>query len=267
MKIRLLVALLFGVGLISNSSHAANEASDVSTNAAYSDGWQAGDNGGTGFGAWTQSGSTNGSNGGYFVGSSAGNGDGDGNADGDINVGGSALGIYANGGQSVSAVRPMTGGSLSVGQTFVIAFDNGWLDTGSSDGFTLESSAGTDRLSFFFTGGNATYELFDNSGFVNTGIGFSDEGLTVAVTMTGAETYSAVITSIGSGVSTNISGTFQNSGNGIDQVLVNNNNAGSGGNFDMFVNSMAVIPEPSTMALTSLGMLGLGVLRRRRLAK
>lgn len=267
MKMRIALAVILGGVLAATSSHAANEATDNASDVVYNDGWNAGDNGGTGFGAWTQSGSTNGSNGGYFVGSSTANGDGDSNADGDINTSGEALGIYANGGQSVSAVRGFTGGALSVGQTFIISFDNGWLDTGSSDVLTLESSTGTDRLSFFFTGGNANYELFDNSGFVNTGIGFSDEGMTLAVTLTGADTYSVLITPLGGGSATNISGTLQNAGAPIDQVQVANNNAGSGGNFDFYVNSLQVIPEPSTMALTGLGMLGLGFLRRRRLAK
>ena len=163
-------------------------------------------------------------------------------------------------------MRGFTGGSLSVGQTFIISFDNGWIDNGQSDVLTLESSTGVDRLSFFFTGGNATYEFFDNSGFVNTGIGFSDEGLTVAVTLTGADTYSATVTSLAGG-STNITGTLQNSGSAIDQIQVANNGAGGGSNFDLYVNSLQVIPEPSTMALTSLGVLGLGILRRRRAAK
>ena len=48
---RLLCLSLAGLGLLTGSVQAANIASDNAGNAAYSDGWQDGDNGGTGFGA------------------------------------------------------------------------------------------------------------------------------------------------------------------------------------------------------------------------
>ena len=54
---------------------------DRAGESAYDDGWSSGDNGGTGFGAWTL---TSGPDAGHFVASSTGNGDGDDNSDGDI---------------------------------------------------------------------------------------------------------------------------------------------------------------------------------------
>ena len=267
MKFQYAMALFAGFVLAAASSNAADLASDNASDVVYNDGWGAGDNGGTGFGAWTQSGSTNGSNGGYFVGSSTGNGDGDGDADGDIDTGGEALNIYANGGQTVTATRGFTGGALSVGQTFQIAFDNGFSDGGGSVSFVLETSAGTDRFGFNFTGGNANFAIVDNSGSVDTGIGFTDEGLLLNVTLTSADAYSVdIITLSGTPATNTFTGTLAASGS-LDQFTVINATAGPGGDHNAGWNSFAVIPEPSTMALTSLGMLGLGFLRRRRLAK
>ena len=265
------MAALVGLTFVATSSNASDLASDSSADAAYDGGSFAnGSNGGTVFGAWTQTGSTNGSNGGYFSGSAAGNGDGDNDADGDINTGGDALAIYANGGQTVGATRTFTGGSLATGQTFQIAFDNGWIETGGTVGFILETSSGTDRFEFKFTGGDASYTIVDSSGNVNTGIGFTDEGLLLNVTLTGPDSYSAEVINLDGVGSTNVfNGTLANSG-GVDQFNVYNSNAGGavgGGQRDAYFNSFAVIPEPSTMALTSLGVLGLGMLRRRRMAK
>jgi hypothetical protein len=267
MKFRRILAAIVCSVLAVELANAADLANDVASDAAYNSGWTNESNGGTGFGAWTQSGSTNGSNGGYFPGSSTGNGDGDSDADGDIDTSGEALNIYANGGQTVSATRTFTGGSLSVGQTFQIGFDNGWIDTGGNVSFILETSTGTDRLEFRFTGDTPNYVLIDNSGTVDTGIGFTDEGLLLNVTLTGADAYSVeIITLNGTPATNTFSGTLAASG-GVDQFNLVNASAGPDGERNAAWNSFAVIPEPSTMALTSLGMLGLGILRRRRLAK
>src|SRR5689334_17143483 len=77
-------------------------ASDNASNAAYSDGWTTGDNGGTGFGAWTL---TDG-DGGHYVGATG--------------LGNNTFGLF-NTFQTTTtdAVRPFTG-SLGAGQTFSI---------------------------------------------------------------------------------------------------------------------------------------------------
>ena len=47
------------------------------------------------------------------------------------------------------------------------------------------------------------------------------------------------------------------SGSGIDSVALYNQNAGAGANYDMYFNQMAVtVPEPSTIAMVAVGLLG-----------
>src|SRR5437879_8433719 len=113
---------------------AANTAFDQASNSPYEPGgtWTNGQNGGFGFGAWVLSPSSNTANAGFFMGSSSGNA---GGSSGNIDTAGVSWGMFANSGQTASAVRPLTGGSLLVGQKITLSIDNGFLDTGSVEGF------------------------------------------------------------------------------------------------------------------------------------
>lgn len=231
---------------------------DNASNSAYNDGWQSGDNGGTGFGAWTLSG---GSNAGFFIGNSKNNGDGDGNNDGDINTtGDNAWGLYANSGQTASAVRTFNS-ALSVGQTFTLRMDNGWIEGGGTVGFGLQNASSDNRFEFFFIGGASKYQRNDNGGVQNTTLDFTDGGLTIVFTLTGADAYSATVTAYyddNTSASDTFSGTLLNSG-AIDRLRLFNYNAGSGSQRDAFFNSIAV-PEPALVSLLAIS----GMLLRRR---
>src|SRR5438128_10269891 len=112
---------------------ASNLASDEADNSPYggAHGWQTLDNGGSGFGAWTFSNpGGNGATGGFFIGSSSGNA---GGSSGNIDTAGVSWGMYANSGVTSAAVRPLTGGSLAVGQEIKLSIDNGFLNAGSSE--------------------------------------------------------------------------------------------------------------------------------------
>src|SRR5258706_5426102 len=66
---------------------------DNASNPPYADGWQTGDNGGTGLGPWTLVSNGNANQTGFFIGSSANNG----NApSGNIDVAGKSWGLYSN---------------------------------------------------------------------------------------------------------------------------------------------------------------------------
>lgn len=253
------------------SLQAANTGFDNASNSPYEPGnsWTNGQNGGSGFGPWaltTTSGDVN--QNGFFIGSSSGNA---GGSSGNINTAGVSWGMYANSGQTASAVRPLTGGSLLVGQTITLSIDNGFLNSGSSEGFGLQTSGGTNRMEFFFSGGNANYTLADNSGNRDSGIGFTGNGLAIAFTLTGIDTYSLAVTPNG-GSTSNFTGTLEGtSGTGIDQIRFFDFNGGNGqsnGNGDFYANLLTV-PEPSTWVvgtLTGLALLGSFARRVRRTA-
>ena len=168
--------------------------------------------------------------------------------------------------QTVSAIRPLTGGSLLVGQMITLKIDNGFLDTGSSEGFGLQTSGGTNRMEFYFTGGDTSYRLADNSGANLTGIGFTGNGLSVAFTLTGTNTYSLDVTPNGGGT-TNFTGTLEGvAGTGIDRMRFFDFNGGNnqGSNGDFFANSLEVVPEPSTWLAGAMTLGGCFYLRLRR---
>ena len=248
------------------AAYASNNAADQASNSPYEPGnsWTNGQNGGFGFGSWiltTTSGDT-GQNG-FFMGTSTGN------AGGSLGIdtSGVSWGMYANSGQTANAVRPFTGGSLGIGQEFDFKFDNGFLNSGSSEGFGLQTTGGTNRLEFFFAGGNSDYTLSDLSSFNHdTGIAFTGNGLSFAFTLTSVNTYSLAVTPNGGSTST-FTGTLEGvAGTGIDQIRFFDFNGGNGqgSNGDFFANSLEVVPEPSTIAAGVLAVAGAFLLRRRR---
>jgi len=229
--------------------------------AAYS-AWTDGSNNGFGFGAWSLSPSTNTSNAGFFIGSSTGNGDGDSNGDGDINTSGKAFGLYANSGQVASAVRSFTGGALAIGQSFYIRMDNGFIDTGGTVGIGLQNSSGTNRIEFFFVGGDSSYKVNPViSSSVLTGVGFTDEGLRLQFEIKSSTGIQVTVRNH-SGGSTLFDQLFTvASATDITRFRLFNANAGGGGARDAFFNEVAV-PEPSVATLL-VGFAALGGRRRR----
>ncbi|MBU0677213.1 MAG: hypothetical protein KJ626_03780 [Verrucomicrobia bacterium] len=181
---------------------AAILAFDDSDDAAYDDSfpqWDTGDNGGYGFTAWTLSPAPNIPNAGFFTATAAQNGTG-GSSGGAINAGdGDSWGLYANSAETAAAYRGFdyngdsTLDSLGLNYTFTIKMDNGWND--DTVGFILRNGNNTSsknsgqRLEFrHASGGN--YLVNDNSGDVDTGVAWTADGLTLTVTLTGANSYS-----------------------------------------------------------------------------
>lgn len=246
------------VVLLLTSAVLAQVPNDNASNSAYTDGWQTGDNGGSGFGAWTLSGGTSA---GLLIGNSKNNGDGDGNNDGDINsTGDKAWGLYANSGQTASAVRSFNS-ALSVGQSFSLQMDNGWIENGGTVGFGLQNASGDNRFEFFFVGGASKYQRNDAGGVQNTTLDFTDGGLTIVFQLTGVNSYTATVTArydSGTTQTDTFSGTLLNSGS-IERLRLFNANAGPNSQRDAFFNNIAV-PEPSFLTLLALS----GMLLRRR---
>ena len=133
------VVLVVSVFICGNkSSQAALAGSDNAADSVYNDGWTSGDDGGTGFNAWTIDGS-GGLNQGVYIGSSIPGGS-------DINTGGESFAMYGHSGSYSGATRTFEGGQLASGQqfSFVLAvnFRNG------NKGFYLRNSSGTPIWSF-----------------------------------------------------------------------------------------------------------------------
>jgi hypothetical protein len=210
---------------------------------AYDNGWQSGDNDGSGFEPWTISTQNNNpGTAGHFMFTSTSNGDGDGNADGDIDTGGRSWGMYANSGDVSNAVRPFSN-ALAEGATFSLHMDNGWIEGGGTVGFGLQNDSGQNLFELFFRGGQANYEFVDEDGTQSIpGAAFTDEGLEFTFTLTGANTYSASLTQLINGSVYSFSGALSPAGGGneINRVRLFNANAGSDGQRNAYFNSLEI---------------------------
>ncbi len=179
-----------------------NSGTDTTLNTDYDFGWFAGTGDiGTGFGPWEFANNVSSPSGfaGFFMQSSPGNG-----VD---NVGqptaqdGSAWAMFSNKGDlmdSATAFRTFDNSLAAAGDSFSVAFENGFIDSGGKLGFTLRNgntTALTDdydtdaRMQFFFEGGDGNFTLIDGDGELDTGVGFTFFGVEVTVTLTGADTY------------------------------------------------------------------------------
>jgi hypothetical protein len=163
------------VGTLLKTADAITVASDNTSDAAYADGWQAGDNGGTGFGPWTfsYSGNTNGLL--YppqFI---------------DIAppLPGNSLGAPAfalttgdrNNQFETSEVRRTFVTPIAVGQTFSADVNGSALDPGAS-AFTIGNT-----FDLLGTNGSERFSLFTNNGYHNdrwTATGDADTGIAAA---------------------------------------------------------------------------------------
>ena len=285
---KLLVVLALVGAIAAQRASAVIIAADNASSAPYNDGWQNGDNGGFGFGAWGFGGF--GTSGG-FIGDSTANAGGSGGINTtvgpDANVSAPrSWGTFANPGALFDAHRSIP--TLSQESTLSLRMDNGFIrgpSDGSPNGSVGVSFRSTptfkNMLEFFFTGGDASYTYLDGDGFHATGIGFTGNGLTLGLHLTSASTYSLVVSN---GDSTVLLGTFAgNLGNNTDGHLSLALNdvrpfnfsaqrfAGDGA-ADAFFNSfqvdavVAAVPEPTMVAMLGLG----GIIiwfRRRRDAK
>ncbi|MBJ7259377.1 MAG: YHYH protein [Chthoniobacterales bacterium] len=187
--------------------------------------WTNGSTGGTGFGVWTLSAT---GNAGTFLG---------GTSDTFMNVGASAgFGLWANGGGVATASRNMTN-PLGTGDNFTLRFDNNYVAVGGQVSFVLTDASNVVRFRFYFVGGENTYRITDATTGRITTIPWTEAGLTVSFTQTSPTAYSLT-----AGSST-ITGTLV-AGGAISRVVVENNNAGSGYNHNLYFGEMTITDAP-----------------------
>lgn len=255
------MAVLLPCCLLTSAASAASVASDTAADPVYSDGWQSGDNGGFGLGAWSLGGNGTFS---HFMASSVQNGDGidDGNTRGapgdrDIDSAGRSWGMFSASGpvnsNMATAIRPLTG-TLDVGQSLIVDMDNGFLDQQGTVGvfFGTVNDPGV-----FFTGGgnNYTFQSILNGAAIlePTPLGFADEGLQVRITRTASSNYSLTAT-LRNGDTYTSNGDLLSP---ISQLAFISSTAGGGSSHDAFLNSITVTPEPASVLLIAIGGLAL----------
>lgn len=270
---------------VAGSAFGSLIAADNAAQTAYNSGFNTGANGfvsgfggssGNGWGsAWTISLTNPGNSGqnGTFVASSTGNGDGlddgkdsSGGAitgaanDGDINTAGRAWGLYANSGQTVSAVRSFSG-AFELQQRFRLDMDTGYQQTGATVGFGLRNSSGQNLFELYFIGGQTNYTV-NATGLSGSLPSYTTEGMSIEFYLVTPTTFSVTLTRR-DGVAGTVTGTLLSAagGSGIEQVRLFNFNGGSGNANNAYFNSVS-IPTPGAGALMGLG--GLMLARRRR---
>jgi hypothetical protein len=153
--------------------------------------------------------------------------------------------------------------SLNVGDTFSIDMDNGSIDSGGTVGFGLQNSSGNNLAEFFFVGGQSNYTLSASNVSLASGSaqGFTNQGLRLAFTLTGATSLSVTIDQLanGPGVDAIYTANLFNltGGQAIAQLRLFNANAGFNGDHVAFFNNFSVtstVPESSAFWFGSLAI-------------
>ena len=183
---------------------ATNVAEDDASQSAYSGGWSDGSNGGSGFGKWTftTEGNDNDRHSGFFTAETKNNPDLNG-----IQKADKAFGLFANGPGFEQAVafrgleKP-----LQSGDSFSFMMENGQIEkkfdkddaTPGSIGLVLRTSNANSSVGdynkdaafeFGFYQGKTNYQIYDGTDNADSGVPFVDSGVSVTVTITGADTY------------------------------------------------------------------------------
>ncbi|MCA9947139.1 MAG: lamin tail domain-containing protein, partial [Anaerolineales bacterium] len=220
---------------LSITTRAAAPASDDASATVYDNGWQSSDNGGSGMGAWTLS--TSGTAG-HFI------------ANCDIAVSSDCWGMYARDGGLSDAVRSFNS-DMSAGEVFTMDMDNGSVQSGGTVGFGLLNNSGENLLEFYFVGGGSNYTVDDAAGDKSSGVGFTNTGLRIEITLTSSSTYYMAITNLATSSVTRFAGALKNpaGGQAIRQLRLFNANAGSGSSYDAFFNTITLASGPTAGSL------------------
>ena len=246
----------------------AQFAADSASDPAYASGWSAGQNGGYGFTPWSFGGSTGTPvQQGMTYGTNP------------YNALGTAWTLYNPAGSPAGTDLAQAGrgfAALQVGQTLETVIDNP-TQTHFYRGLTIRLGSGTDNSAVenvsayyfdYFTYGR--WYVGDGTGNTGTSLFLADTaaaGMKLDVTLTSPTTYHLTMTPLSDPSSAySQDGTLKNSGP-VDWILFQLYNTQGAlpatGPTDLYISSIEIIPEPSTLALVWLGFGGLIFLRRR----
>ena len=207
----ILLPLLIGLSTV-QSSDRINVAEDEASHSAYNGGWESGKNSGSGFGAWlfrTAGGAQPDSHAGFFIANSSTQRDLDNAA-----PEGRAFGMFANGvDYEVACAFRTFDAPLAVGDSFSLLMECGqFLKKFATDssrpgvvGFSLRSDSAAEtwedcslgaRFQFGFYKGEENFQVYDGEDNHDTGVPFTDKGVSVTVTLVTPDTYNLEITQL-----------------------------------------------------------------------
>ena len=208
-------------------------------------------NGGTGFSAWTGSGTGGGGN---FIGGSG--------------LSSSSWAVFSGGdsGNSYQATRPFST-AMAVGDVLSLQLGYTGVANGGTIGVNL-FSGGNFRFGLKFTGGQSNWTLNDGASDFATGLTWQggSPGTTInfSFTRNAGNGYGInIVQGAQSYIDANMSGTSGTMS--IDSVQFYSNAQGGGENIGF--NNLSVVPEPSTyalLALSAVALSGYAVRRRQR---
>jgi len=196
----------------------ATNAVDNASDAAYSSGWNTGNNGGTGFGGWTLN-AVEGSSG-HFTGTNG------------------MWGMWSHESNNLAEAIRTFSTPLSTGQTFHVRMQNGWIwENGGGIGVALESAEGVSIWQCYFNGGDTNYNV--STGV--TDIAWTDAGLDITYEITGPSDYEVSIQPVGGGDLRQYTGTV---GGQIARFRAwsysNGTDDGQNSNRDFFINNLKI---------------------------
>lgn len=195
-------------------------ADDSASDAAYSDGWATGHNGGSGFGGWMLE---NDEHAGWFT---------------DEN----GWGLWSQEDNLVEAIRPFAS-PLAAGQQFQATIKNGWVLEGKQGiGMMLRNQQGEGAIRYYFNGGDVEYQIEDADGGRGSGIPWTDMSQTVTITLLTTNTYKLEVGPI------EVTGSFVGP---LTDVRWWSWNGGEGSNYDFFFDSIRALSPGSSVASTS----------------
>lgn len=199
------------------TTNAVDNASDTD----YSDGWNTGNNGGSGFLGWTLNAVDDSS--GHFT---------------DTN---GMWGMWSHEGDNLAeAIRPFAA-PLTSGKTFSVQMKNGSVLEGSGGiGVALQNETGDTLWQFWFNGGDTNY----NRSGGTTDVSWTEAPINLSIKMTSATTYDLTVHPDGASAR-NYSGSLDSYA---DQTIARfrawSYNNGTGSEYDFFVNNL-MITSPS----------------------
>ena len=230
---------------------AAAEVSDNASQSAYNGGWNE-SGGGSGFGDWKflEYHGANDSFAGHFLADTGANPEAS-----SVASGGKAFGLYANGPEFevATATRafstPLTGGGdFSFQMTNPVIEQKGASDNPGAGaiGLTLRNGNAADgpddynkgsRFEIINLKGEANYQVYDGEATHDTGVAYSDKGITVTIKLTSADTYDLEITRLSDNKTTKLSGRKLGASGTIESFCIFNRN---GEKADGFFNNFQV---------------------------